>query len=184
MKEGKIIYDGDVEEAIRIYSDESFRFDLSRTYTQPAVYPRRQEAAVLGIDIIERDNLMLSHDDKLKVRIHTRILQPVENMAFIVSPRYAGTNLVGSYVSEIISSEMTDCKDVDLTLDVSNFAPGKYFCDLRVVSHKHGKVRYHEDLQAAFGFEVTSNPSSDSFGWDIGKWGYTILPMDPVTVHE
>ena len=184
MKEGKIIYDGEVEEAIRIYSDESFRFDMSRTYKQPEAYAKQQEAAVLGIDVIGRDNLMLNHDDKLTVRVHTKILQPVENMGFIISPRYAGTNLVGSYISDVISCGVNNHKSFDLTFDVSNFAPGKYFCDLRVVTQKNGRVIYHEDLQAAFGFEISGNPSSESFGWDIGKWGYTVLSMDPVVPVE
>ncbi|MBR6518062.1 MAG: ATP-binding cassette domain-containing protein [Oscillospiraceae bacterium] len=184
MKEGKIIYDGDVEEAIRIYSDESFRFDLSRTYKQPAAYPKNQEAAITGIDVIGRDNLLISHGEPLTVRFHTKIIQHVENMAFVVSARYAGTNLVGSYMSDIIACEMCDNKDFDLTFDLSNFAPGKYFCDVRIITQKNGRVRYHEDLQAAFGFEISGNPSSEAFGWDIGKWGYTVLPLESTVFSE
>ncbi|MBQ9844974.1 MAG: ATP-binding cassette domain-containing protein [Oscillospiraceae bacterium] len=177
MKEGKIIYDGDVEEAIRVYSEESFRFDMHRTFPQPAAYPKRQEAAVTGIEILDRDNLTCSADEKLKVRFHTKFIQPVEAMSFFVAAKYAGTNIVGTYISQSIRSNMCEDAHVDLTFDLSTFVPGKYFCDIRLVSMSNGKMRYSEEIPAAFGFEISDNAAKGSFIWDIGKWGYNLLPV-------
>ena len=184
MKEGKIIYDGDVEEAIRVYSEESFRFDMKRTFKQPDVYPRRQEAAVTGLEIIGRDNLSLSADEDLKVRLHTKILQPVENMSYIITAKYAGTNIAGTYISDAIKKEICENTDVDITLDTSTLVPGKYFCDVRLATMKNGKIRYHEDIQAAFGFEISDNLGKGNFSWDIGKWGYNLLSVKGTDITD
>ncbi|MBQ6895816.1 MAG: ABC transporter ATP-binding protein [Oscillospiraceae bacterium] len=184
MKEGKIIFDGDVEEAIRIYSEESFRFDMKRSFKQPEAYPRSQEAALTSLEVIERDNLTCSADEFLKIRFNTKIIQPVQNLSYIVSVRYAGTNLVGTYISDAISAEPCENANVDLKLDLSSFAPGKYFCDVRLATMKGRTVRYHEDLQAAFGFEISDNEGIGNFRWDAGKWGYILLPIEDMEVTQ
>jgi len=184
MKEGKIIYDGDVEEAIRVYSEESFRFDMKRTFPQPDAYPRHQEAAITGIEILDRDNLTCSADEKLKFRLNTKFIQPVENMSCIVTARYAGTNIVGTFMSESIKHGICENADIDVTLDLTSLVPGKYFCDVRLAAMRNGKIRYSEDIQAAFGFEISDNQGKGNFNWDIGKWGYNLLPVTETTVTD
>ncbi|MEG1050328.1 MAG: ABC transporter ATP-binding protein, partial [Oscillospiraceae bacterium] len=74
LKEGKIIYDGDVEEAIRVYSDESFKFSLSQTFEQPLVYPDYQLVAIKGIDVLDTDSLIFTAQKKLKLKIKCDVL--------------------------------------------------------------------------------------------------------------
>lgn len=184
MKEGKIIYDGDVEEAIRVYSEESFRFETKRTFARPKSFGRRQEAFVKSIEILDRESLAFSSEEKLKLRVNVEFVQPVEAMTCIISVRYAGTNLVGSYMSDAIRHDMCKDANIDLTLDLSTFVPGKYFCDIRLAGMSNGKIRVSDDIQAAFGFEVSDNTGIGNFNWDIGKWGYNLLPVSETKISE
>lgn len=184
LKEGKIIYDGEVEEAIRVYSEESFRFEKKRIFTQPDSYPRHQEAAVLSTEILDRESLTLSSDEKLRVRLNTKFILPVEDITFIITARYAGTNIAGTYMSDSLRHGISESADIDLTLDLSTLVPGKYFCDVRLASMRNGKIRYSEDIQAAFGFEISDNEGKGNFNWDIGKWGYNLLPVLSTDVNE
>ena len=184
MKEGKIIFDGEVEEAIRVYSEESFRFETKRTFPVPKVFRPRQEAVIKGIEIMDRESLAFSADEKLKVRITTKFVQPVEAMTCIVTVRYAGTNTVGTYMSDAIRHDICEDAYIDLTLDLSTFVPGKYFCDIRLAGMSNNKFRLSEEIQAAFGFEISSNEAKGNFNWDIGKWGYNILPVAETKVSD
>ena len=184
MKEGKIIFDGEVEEAIRVYSEESFRFETKRTFPVPKVFRPRQEAVIKGIEIMDRESLAFSADEKLKVRITTKFVQPVEAMTCIVTVRYAGTNTVGTYMSDAIRHDICEDANVDITFDLSTLVPGKYFCDIRLAAMRNGKIRYSEEIPAAFGFEISDNAGKGNFTWDIGKWGYNLLPVAETKISD
>ena len=184
MKEGKVIFDGEVEEAIRVYSEESFRFDMHRSFPQPASYPRHQEAAVTGIEILDRESRSFSADEKLKVRLKTKFIQPVEDMSYIITARYAGTNVVGTFMSDSVRNDICDNANVDITFDLSTLVPGKYFCDIRLAAMRNGKIRYSEEIPAAFGFEISDNAGKGNFTWDIGKWGYNLLPVAETKISD
>lgn len=186
MKEGKIIYDGDVEEAIRIYSEESFKFELRRELPQlkREEYPPYQALTLINTEILDRDNLIFTADEKLKVRFGLKIFKPVENMACIVTLKYAGVNTVCSYMS----GNMTFTKEseetfVDMEFDLNHLVPGKYFCNILLGTNNTGRVFMHDEWHDVFGFEIVENTRRNNFSWDIGKWGYNMLAVDSLVNH-
>ena len=182
MKEGKIIYDGDVEEAIRIYSEETFKFELKRTFRMLKLeeYPPMQALTLTSSEILDRDNLIFDADESLKVRLGFRIFKPVENMECMISLRYVGINLVGTYVSKPLTfKEAPEGQEVyaDFELDLSNLVPGKYFAEVTLGTNNVGRMFTHDFWPNVFGFEISENTRRNDFSWDIGRWSYNILPV-------
>lgn len=185
MKEGKIIFDGDVEEAIRIYSEESFKFELKQELDVPEKFPANQCGCITSFEILDRDNLIFDSKEKLKVRFGVKIVKPVKNVACLISVRYAGVNLVGSYMTEYMDfSETTDNGYFDVELDLSNLAQGKYFCELRWGEPNAGRFVLHEERLSLFGFEISENKRRNDFSWDIGRWGYNLLTVEKLEYHK
>ena len=185
MKEGKIIFDGDVEEAIRIYSEESFKFELRQDLDVPETFPVNQCGCVTSFEILDRDNLIFDATEKLKVRFGVKIVKPCENVACLISVRYAGVNLVGSYMTEYMHfNEVTDNGYFDVELDLSNLAQGKYFCELRWGEPNSGRFVLHEERLKLFGFEISENKRRNDFNWDIGRWGYNMLTVESLKYNK
>lgn len=187
MKEGKIIFDGDVEEAIRIYSEETFKFELKRTFRMLKLeeYPPFQALTLTSSEILNRDNLIFDAAENLDVRLGFRIFKPVENMVCMISIRYAGINLVGTYVSDPLSFKKAGDDEVyvDMSLDLKNLVPGKYFAEVTLGTNNMGRMFTHDFWPKVFGFEVVENKGRKDFSWDIGRWGYDILPVKSQINH-
>ncbi len=184
LKEGKVIFDGDVEEGIRVYSNESFQFGLRQEFPQPAVYSPTQKAAIKSIEIVERDNLVLSADEQLHIKVGLNIIDDTENTVFAITPRYAGANVAGSFVSAPFNTVKNENAYANISLDLYNITPGKYFCDVIIGKVNAGRLLAYDEIPAAFGFEITNNDNMQSIKWQSGKWGYTVFPPAQVTIES
>lgn len=181
MKEGKIIYDGDVDEAIRVYSDESFKFELSQKFIQPEVYNSYQYAAITGLDILDRKSLIFTAQEKLSMRVHLTAIKPLTEEVFRCVVKYAGANIIGSYISPSFDMAVGEEQWVDITLDLSTITPGKYFCDLTVGGMNSARLIAHDEVFSAFGFEISENKNQMGVAWSSGKWGYNVFC--PMTIN-
>lgn len=180
MKEGKIIYDGDVEEAIRIYSEESFKFELKRTFPtlKREEYPPLQALTLTSSEILGRDNLIYTAQETAHIRLGFWVFRPVEDVSCMISLRYAGINLVGTYVSKPLTfDKASDETFVDFDIDLNNLVPGKYFAEVTLGTNNVGRMFTHDFWPQVFGFEISDNDQRNNYSWDIGRWGYNILPV-------
>ena len=185
MKEGKIIFDGEVEEAIKIYSEETFKFELKQELDVPDVVPANQCGCLTSFEILDRDNLIFDASEKLKVRFGMKITKPVDRVACAVTILYAGVNIVGTYMTKYMCfDEATNTGYFDMEMDLSNLAQGKYFCDLRLVEPSAGRFIMHEERLKLFGFEISENKRRNDFNWDFGKWGYNMFTVDKTEYHK
>lgn len=181
MKDGKIIYDGEVEDAIRVYSDESFKFELTQKFPQPEAYSSYQYAAITGLDVLNTDKLIFTAEDKLTLRVHLTAIKDLSEEIFRCVVKYAGANIIGSYISPPFSMKMGEGQWVDISFDLSTITPGKYFCDLTVGSLNSARLVAHDEKHSAFGFEISENRNQMGLAWSSGKFGYNAFtPMEIV----
>lgn len=176
LKEGKVIYDGDVEEGIRVYSNESFQFELKRLFPQPDSYHSTQKLAITSVEIENKDSLVFSASEMLNLKIGVKVLAPVTSAIFSFTPRYAGANIIGSYMTDPFNFENTGDQFVNISLNLSNITAGKYFCDMSLGTVNVGRFLPYDEIVSAFGFEISENKNCQSINWQSAKWGYTILP--------
>ncbi len=184
MKEGKIIHDGDVEEGIRIYSNESFKFGLRQEFKQPESYSPTQKAVITAIEVTGRDNLVFSSEEKLNLKVSLKVLENLENALITITPRYAGANIAGAFITAPFSVQKQDEASANISLDISNITPGKYFCDITISDLSAGRLFSYDEHISAFGFEITNNHNQQSVQWNNAKWGYTVFPTASVVVEN
>jgi hypothetical protein len=102
LKEGKLIFDGDVQSAIRVYSDEALTMDMKGSFPEisngsPAA---THTAKMLGFEILEKDTLIFRGSEKLKMRIHYNCFEDFDSEVVRLTLKYAGVNFVGTHFSE------------------------------------------------------------------------------------
>ena len=184
LKEGRIIFDGDVEQAIQVYSDESFSFTTTQVFkgSSATSRPVSQSAILKRLEILDRDNLVYPSTEKLKFRLFFDCLQDSKEEIIRCTVKYAGANTIGTHISESFSMHKGEERYVDFALDLSNYTPGKYFCDISIGIADTERFMAHDDVNNALGFEVQDNINQKNLKWAINWWGFSVLP--PIEVLQ
>lgn len=184
MKDGKVIYDGDVEEGISVYSNESFNFGMRQEFPQPEIYPESQKAAITAIEVAEKSTLALKAHEKLKLKIDLKVLGNMHDVAFSFTPRYAGSNPAGAFITKKFSVENSENVTAVIELDLNNLTPGKYFCDMAIGNIDTARFLPYDEINSAFGFEITDNENQQTVSWQSAKWGYAAFSSPTVTIEK
>ena len=184
LKEGKVIFDGDVEQAIKVYSDEAIPLNMSASFKdyRRGSHPATRTATMLGYEILDKDTLIFKGSEKMKLRIFYEAYHDSADEVIRLTLRYAGMNLAGTYFSEKFNIYKGENNYVDIDIDLSNITPGQYMTDLSFGFIDTERYLYHDDVLDAFGFELEENENQQTIKWFSGSWGYTILP--PIKVKQ
>ncbi|MEG1801335.1 MAG: Wzt carbohydrate-binding domain-containing protein, partial [Oscillospiraceae bacterium] len=168
----------------RVYSDESFKFSLSQSFEQPLVYPDYQLVAIKGIDVLDTDSLIFTAQKKLKLKITCNVLSDLKEEVFRCVVKYAGANIIGTYISLPFEVKKQSDAKVEIVFDLSTITPGKYFCDLAVGNINSARFIMHDEIESAFGFEISENENQMGIRWSSGRWGYNAFAPLNVKVER
>ena len=183
LKEGQVIYDGDVEEGIRIYNSEAYMEKLNHyDYTNLIRLPgyTRDRAEILSLDVLHNESCTYNADEPIefKVRIKTKIPH-IGDMSFRLliwqadetpieiafTKTFANINNIGEY-------------DVEFKIN-NNLAPGLYKLTMILSGGISNANSENLDyIYPAFIFEVLHSDGT-SRTWPR-QWGW--VHMDDVDV--
>lgn len=184
LKEGRVIYDGEVEEAIRIYSDESFNFSMTNVFKTPeeSKRPVSQVATLKKLEILDTDSLVYNSSEKVKFRLFYDCYKDSEDEIIHCAVKYAGINTIGTHISEAFNVHKGTDRYVDLELDISTVITGRYSCDLCIGTAEVGRFVVHDQVLSALAFEVEENANQKSLKWLTQWWGLNAL--EPIKVLQ
>lgn len=176
LREGTVIFDGDVEEGIRIYNSEAYmekqnHYDFTELTRQPGY--NLDKAEILSLDILQNDSCIYAPDEpiELKLRIRTKV-ENIGDMSFRMliwqadetpievcfTDTFANINTIGEF-------------DVGITINKHNLGPGIYKATL-ILSGGTAKANSEnlDYVYPAFVFEILhANGTSQS--WPR-QWGW------------
>ena len=184
LKEGRVIFDGDVEEAIRVYSDESFNFSLVNVFKTPAesARPVSQFATMKKLEVLDTDTLIYSSTDKVKFRLYYDCYKDNAEEILHCAVKFAGANTIGTHISDSFSIHKGTDRYVDVEMDLSTAMPGKYSCDICMGVADVERFIMHDQVLSALAFEVQDNVNQKSLKWLSQWWGLNIL--EPIKVLQ
>ncbi len=131
LREGTVIFDGDVEEGIRIYNSEAYMEKLNHydygDLPRPSGYSL-DKAEILSLDVLQNEACIYGADEpiELKLRLKTKV-EDIGDMSFRLllwqddetpievgfTDTFANINTIGEY-------------DVNITINKHNLGPGNY----------------------------------------------------------
>lgn len=175
LDHGKMIYDGDVETAIGIYSD-------CQTKTQYS-YDFRQQKRALGVSMnMQFLSLHIHNSPEEIIRSGDQILASVlckanaafQNMGIRFEIVASDGSVAGTMLSDcIISAQKGQLLNIDLTIDTSHLAPGNYRFDmLAFQKNEFGVEGWCDRVSGAIQLELQKTKDSD-LEWLSHYWGHT-----------
>ncbi len=169
LDQGKIIFDGDVEEAITLYSNSKDAL-IKAKYT----IPQTEEAAVIRMEEITLSSSSVEQGEALEVDILIRSVNPIECGIL----RCIITSLSGESVGLMPSEEFyIDAGRTHNTfrVDTSQMAPGSYFIDIVLCERRTADYIKLDQVVQTVGFRVESRIKYYNTEWKKRYWGSVLF---------
>jgi lipopolysaccharide transport system ATP-binding protein len=180
LDKGKVIFEGDVEDAIEVYMGANGEtpaiVDLTKSKRVVQTVPG---VKITKIEVIDHDAWRISVGDKLRYRIFLKAEKDLQNVGFRTRLFAAD----GTSVSVLVAPELFSCKagdnlEIPLEADVSQLVPGRYCLTPSLYySNKYGGWVFYDHIDRAVTFEVeTVLGFNEDMVWEQKFWGHVKLP--------
>ncbi len=181
LSKGKVIFDGNVEEAIEVYMGQGVetppQVDLTqikRTQTNLA-----DGVKLKGIKVLDTDMWKIKVGEKLRFSIDVEATKDLTDIGY----RSRLINVDGSSISVLLAPNLFSCKEgekltIPLEADVSQLVPGRY-CLTPVLYgvNQYGGWQFYDHIEKAVTFEVeTKLGFNENMEWEQKWWGSVKLP--------
>lgn len=181
LSKGKVIFDGNVEDAIDVYIGQGIEtpanVDLTaikRTQANLLDGVKLKSIKVLGTDI-----WTIKVGNKLRFSIDVEATEDLTNIGY----RSRLTAVDGTSISVLLAPKLFSCKageklTIPLEADVSQLVPGRY-CLTPVLYgvNQYGGWQFYDHIEKAVTFEVeTKSGFNENMEWEQRWWGSVKFP--------
>ena len=181
LDHGKVVFDGDVEDAITLYlniaSPEQNVFTDLTTFDRPA--SSTNKVFMQSIEFKNRCQCVVTRGEKLDISLKWKSLFDVDNVKFRCIVRYKNDTAVGLVQSGDIGNFKANEETESLfSFDTSILADGKYFFSIALFqSDDVGNSIILDHVTRACAFEIIS-PTDDEklLNWEHAWWGSVKFP--------
>ena len=179
LDKGKIVYDGDVEEAIEVYMGVSV--DLSNYYEYSGEFHTNKglkNIYLTSLEICDKEFSRIQINGKFNLVLECEVKKPCKHVKFRFEIQYAdGTVAAAAFTDKEIDFLQVGAQKIDLEFDASHLAPGRYKADMVAYSiDPFGNDIYLDGVIPALSFEITDNEIVDeNSNWLHRYWGHARL---------
>lgn len=180
LDHGKVVFDGDTEEAIGIYANmtkvPSIFNDCSEIKRNHAIIDGQvhvNTAAFLG-----KETPVYTGNEPVRVQVGYTAKAPIEKLAFRMTVEAADKTVIGLATTRPVIAAKAGENTAELTLVLDWLAPGKYMVKLTAYSvNQFGTNQMHDVVEEAFAFEKEQNAAeNNNMAWNHTWWGYMMFP--------
>lgn len=187
LDKGRIIYDGDVEEAIAIYMSSTK--DLAVVNDCSGEHKGFDTDGKIHIDrvtLLDKEYPVYEQSEKVRVQFDYSAKETLDAMAMRMTVFTTDKTVVGLATSKpcIHTLEGKNCATVELSTDW--LAPGKYVVRITAYSvNEYGSNSMHDVVDDAFAFEkIQPLHENVKMAWNHNWWGYMMFPELDVENYE
>ena len=180
LDHGKVIYDGDVEEAINLYlrcSNISGRISMDLSAEPRPNWLLRDDVRLLEADFLDKKTTSYVDDEPVKIRLSWNNLKNIENMCLRIEIcRLDMTRIASAMVFDFYSGSKGATETCDISLNLSQLVEGSY--RLVFAPFYRNEFGQKTDLDHVAGLTLTKvqGESSKAIMWKSYDWGDIQLP--------
>lgn len=174
LDKGKVVFEGDVEEAIAVYMNSNEELRTSYDYSDLPRSPNESRKLQLtGLDIQNRNTNKVIKGDDIDFILHCKCNKDVSEIGLRFEVFYLDETIAGTvFANKTITAKEGQYLDLSIKFTTNNFAPGRYKAvALAFERDAYGNQVGIDRISLAFGFEILNN--DDNLIWLHQYWGHT-----------
>ncbi len=178
LDKGKVIFVGDVEEAINYYLNETTVKSKHNNFEERKYDPYiTANIKILSLDMLSEDNLV-QFGNKLKFRLKFESRKKIENLHFRFTILFPDRNAIATSTSEPIKCETSSVYEKEFEIDTSQIAPYDYIMQIVAFEPDNlGSQVRHDYVPNAVAFTIYNDNQLHNFEWSHTGWGSHALPV-------
>lgn len=180
LDHGKLIYDGNVDDGIKIYMDNNLEMktfvDLKEQERQAYV---NRNATMISSQILDKADCLFNKNEKIRFLLKWIAHKPLTDIRLRIEILYADNTPAGTTFSKPLTREKENELFSDVfKLDIRSLAPGKYIAIFVLYQlNEFGTFLDIDRVSHALNFEVVQTSSNDeSIAWTHRWWGHVRFP--------
>lgn len=182
LDKGKVIFDGDVEQAIAVYMETTdvnvVHYDLTHVSRMTGSAGKRLRLETL--DFLDKESSVFEDKEKVRVRITWRVAEPFSGVNMKLNLHFRDSTPVGiTHPVDLGPAVPGKLYTTDFTFDPSLLGEGQYFFYIDVFDGSLAQAVCLDKPVTEFAFEVT-NADLSMPEWAAG-WGRIHFPPVQVT---
>lgn len=177
LKEGRVIFSGDVDKAIEIYLDQS----LGETKTHYNLDEYKRSSTLFGVkarfvevEFLDKDSTAFLCNENVKARLVWDVCEPIENLLVDITVEYVDGTVIGySECRELLGNYNKGSYEAVIEWNVSDLAEGNYTVMFHISTLNESNELTDLDGTCRMPFTISDN--EDSTVWQRNYFGSTKL---------
>lgn len=182
LQKGKVIYDGEVEEAISVYMNNNFNINdvfIDLTKNKMNFIDNVSSVKLLSSELINKDIALYEDSDYIDFVVKWKILENIDNLNLRVELHFADdTPLCTALSGPLKKGKVGEIIEQKFRMNISNLVSGRYKGVLLLYSKNN--LSGCRDLDASYpgiSFEILKNFSDNNYiKWNLKNWGKIRMP--------
>ena len=183
LDKGRVIFEGEVEEAIGIYMNQNEDLKLSYDYSAiPRSINETRKVQLMGAQIQGKKEARFSGDEAIKFSLFVHANADAEQIGFRFEIFYLDDSVAGTvFTDKMLTFKKTQDVELLIELPIKNLAPGKYHVvALAFERDVYGNQVGVDRVSPAMCFEVSN--SQKDLVWLHQYWGH--VHFDNMIIRE
>ena len=179
LNQGKVIFNGSVDEAIALYMgeylDDVCQMDLSKIKRLDFI--KRDDIRLISAEYLNKHNIVFDKTEPLILRLIWRNNKDINNIGFrFVIYTSDGTHLCAAFKYNFYSGQSNHTVEADVEIDIGFLSPGRY--QSNYVFFYVNEYNGTEDIDQLRGmdFIVDDSTIKGRLPWRTDAWGHIELP--------
>lgn len=189
LSKGKVIFEGDVEEAISVYLNTANASDSAVAELSELPRPndpgQHDKARMIRLEYVDKPNNCFICGEKMKIRLDWKSLYDLSEVRFRMIVRLHNDTAVGLVTSPVIVDATKDgVYTTVFEFDTSLLTEGKYYLSLALYQNgQSGDFVSLDHITRAVTFELVRDPNETLYlSWQRSSWGaIKFPPMNIIT---
>lgn len=175
LDKGKVIFEGDVEEAIKVYMGDDqniiiYNFDRERDTNNITRNIKITDIELLG------ENNKLVFGSTFKFKLDYVCEKSIQDLYFRFCIYLQDGTAIATSVSKSVNTLTGENSNI-FEIDLSYLAPEKYVLKIIAIElDEYGSQIRHDCINRAVNFEVYTKNQLHNFVWDTKWWGHYVIP--------
>lgn len=180
LDKGKIIFEGDVEEAISLYMSSKKELSIVNDFASErnSEYNMDNKVHIDQAVFIDKEYPVFEPDEDIIIKVSYTATEELSHMAFRMTIMSENKEVVGLATTKSGIRTKVGKNEVILNISANCLAPCKYI--VKLVSYSANEYGYgplHDAVDEALAFQkIMNTDSNNKMNWNHKVWGYMMFP--------